>query len=87
MRSRKEVEELEEVEEVEEMEEEEEVEGLVEWDWIGENSPMLSDMTEAEWILERLCESLNRYTRRQAKLVNSSSSPSPSIYNPNNKYR
>jgi potassium channel subfamily K, other eukaryote len=42
---------------------------LVEWDWIGENSPMLADVTEAQWVLERLCESLNRYTRRQAAKV------------------
>ncbi|KAI0600957.1 hypothetical protein F4775DRAFT_608043 [Biscogniauxia sp. FL1348] len=42
----------------------EEEEGLVEWDWIGEDSPMLSDSTEAEWVLDRLCESLDRYTRR-----------------------
>ena len=50
----------------EEVEEEEEHEGLVEWDWIGENSPMLADESETEWVLERLCESLNRYTRHQA---------------------
>lgn len=56
----------------EEVEEEEEDEGLVEWDWIGEDSPMLADMTEAEWVLDRLCESLNRYTRRQARRVNRS---------------
>ncbi|CAJ2502121.1 Uu.00g049740.m01.CDS01 [Anthostomella pinea] len=41
----------------------EEEEGLVEWDWIGEDSPLLSDSTESEWVLDRLCESLNRYTR------------------------
>jgi potassium channel subfamily K len=52
----------------EEVEEEEE-EGIVEWDWIGEDSPMLSDITESEWVLDRLCESLNRYTRKQARLV------------------
>ncbi|KAI5921658.1 hypothetical protein F4810DRAFT_712276 [Camillea tinctor] len=45
----------------------EEEEGLVEWDWIGEDSPMLSDSTESEWVLDRLCESLNRYTRRSSK--------------------
>jgi hypothetical protein len=39
--------------------------GPVEWDWIGEDSPMLADITEGEWVLDRLCESLNRYTRRQ----------------------
>jgi len=53
----------------EEVEEEEEEEGIIEWDWIGENSPMLSEITESEWILDRLCESLNRYTRKQARLV------------------
>ncbi|KAH8884795.1 voltage-gated potassium channel [Thozetella sp. PMI_491] len=47
----------------------EEEEGLVEWDWIGEDSPMLADITEPEWVLDRLCESLNRYTRRQARTV------------------
>ncbi|CAK7208518.1 Potassium channel [Sporothrix bragantina] len=45
----------------------EEDEGLTEWDWIGEDSPMLADTTEAQWVLDRLCESLNRYTRQQAR--------------------
>jgi potassium channel subfamily K len=51
----------------EEVEEEEDEEGLVEWDWIGEDSPMLADVSESEWVLDRLCESLNRYTRKQAR--------------------
>lgn len=46
------------------LEEEEEV-GLVEWDWIGEDSPMLAEKTESKWILDRLCESMNRYLRRK----------------------
>ncbi len=41
--------------------------GPVEWDWIGADSPMLADTTEAQWVLDRLCESLNRYTRTQAR--------------------
>lgn len=49
----------------EELEEEEELEGIVEWDWIGEDSPMLADQSESEWVLDRLCESLNRYMRKQ----------------------
>jgi potassium channel subfamily K len=53
----------------EEVEEIDEAEGLVDWDWIGEDSPMLADITEAEWVLDRLCESLNRYTRTQASKV------------------
>jgi potassium channel subfamily K len=53
----------------EEVMNEEEEEGLVEWDWIGEDSPMLADISESEWILDRLCESLNRYTRKMAKDV------------------
>ncbi|KAK3319253.1 hypothetical protein B0H66DRAFT_623855 [Apodospora peruviana] len=35
--------------------------GGIEWDWIGEDSPLLADITEAEWVLDRLCESLHRY--------------------------
>ena len=54
---------------------------LVEWDWIGEDSPMLADITEAEWVLDRLCESLTRYSRdRQGSVVvkmSSSSTMSP----------
>lgn len=42
---------------------------LIEWDWIGEDSPMLADVAEAEWVLSRLCESLARYSRRQALLA------------------
>ncbi|PBP22292.1 voltage-gated potassium channel [Diplocarpon rosae] len=53
-------------EDAEDMDEDEE-QGPIEWDWIGEDSPMLADMSESEWILERLCESLNRYTRKQAR--------------------
>lgn len=42
----------------------EEEEGVVEWDWLDENSPMLSDQSEAEWVLDRLCESLLRWLKR-----------------------
>jgi len=38
--------------------------GLVDWDWIGETSPMMSDHSECEWVLDRLCESLDRYMHR-----------------------
>ncbi len=57
-----------------EVEEEEEEEGLVEWDWIGEDSPMLADVSESECILDRLIESLNRFTRKQARKVSKSHS-------------
>ncbi|CAL3965428.1 unnamed protein product [Diplocarpon coronariae] len=49
--------------------EEDEEQGPIEWDWIGEDSPMLADVSESAWVLERLCESLNRYTRKQARDV------------------
>jgi potassium channel subfamily K, other eukaryote len=39
-------------------------EGLIEWDWLAENSPMMAQQTESEFVLERLCESLVRYLRR-----------------------
>lgn len=45
--------------------EEENQEGLVDWDWIGDDSPMVSGMGESEWLLERLCESLVRLERRK----------------------
>lgn len=35
--------------------------GIIEWDWIGENSPMMAEQTEPEWLLNRLTESLLRY--------------------------
>ncbi|KAH3971476.1 hypothetical protein HBI24_163930 [Parastagonospora nodorum] len=40
-------------------------EGLVNWDWIGDDSPMMSGVTESEWLLDRLCESLVRLERRK----------------------
>ncbi|MCJ1390174.1 Potassium channel [Xylographa bjoerkii] len=46
------------------VEDEEEEEGLIEWDWIGADSPMMADESECEWVLDRLCESLDRYMRR-----------------------
>lgn len=45
--------------------EEENEEGLVNWDWIGDDSPMVSSSSEAEWLMERLCESLVRLERRK----------------------
>jgi potassium channel subfamily K len=42
----------------------EEDEGLIQWDWLAENSPMMAQENESEFVLERLCESLVRYLRR-----------------------
>ncbi|KAJ5952071.1 Ion transport 2 [Penicillium vulpinum] len=39
--------------------------GLLNWDWIGESSPMLAKQTEPQWVLDRLCESLIRYVSTQ----------------------
>ncbi|KAF2760520.1 voltage-gated potassium channel [Pseudovirgaria hyperparasitica] len=39
-------------------------EGLVDWDWIGEDSPMMAKQSEPEFVLDRLCESLSRYAKR-----------------------
>ncbi|KAJ9405646.1 hypothetical protein DTO045G8_6676 [Paecilomyces variotii] len=46
---------------VEGLEKNEYLYGIVDWDWIGETSPMLAEQTEPEWVLDRLCESLIRY--------------------------
>ena len=45
---------------------EEDEDGLIQWDWIGENSPMMAGKTEPEFVLDRLCESMSRYARSQA---------------------
>jgi potassium channel subfamily K len=44
---------------------EEDDEGLVEWDWIGADSPLLSGMGESQWLLNKLCEALVRVERRK----------------------
>ena len=45
------------------LEQDEEEYGIVEWDFLGEDSPMLSGC-ESEWVMDRLCESLLRLLRR-----------------------
>jgi potassium channel subfamily K len=50
-------------------------EGVVEWDWIGENSPMMARGSEADFVLDRLCESMNRYIHRISNTKNSREPP------------
>jgi potassium channel subfamily K len=45
--------------------EEENEESLVNWDWIGDDSPMVSGISESEWLMKRLIESLVRLERRK----------------------
>jgi potassium channel subfamily K len=45
--------------------EDENEEGLVNWDWIGDDSPMVSGISESEWLMKRLIESLVRLERRK----------------------
>jgi potassium channel subfamily K len=52
-----------------------EEEGVVEWDWIGENSPMMARGSEADFVLDRLCESMNRYIHRISNTKNSREPP------------
>ncbi|KAF2135634.1 uncharacterized protein K452DRAFT_172149 [Aplosporella prunicola CBS 121167] len=40
-------------------------ESLVEWDWIGEDSPMMGEDGEAGFVLDRLLESLGRLLRKR----------------------
>jgi potassium channel subfamily K, other eukaryote len=54
----------------------EDEDGVVEWDWLDENSPMLSDRSESEWILDRLCESLLRLLKR-SNLGDEPEAPAP----------
>ncbi|KAE9963307.1 hypothetical protein BLS_009429 [Venturia inaequalis] len=47
-----------------------EAQDVLEWDWIGPNSPLMSEMSEPEFVLHHLCESLDRYMKiaeRKAK--------------------
>lgn len=46
------------------LEYDEAVEGLIEWDWLDSNSPMTSEQSEPEWVLDRLHESLVRIFKR-----------------------
>jgi potassium channel subfamily K, other eukaryote len=50
---------------------EEESNDVLEWDWLGEDSPMMTGLSEPEYVLDRLCESLVRYTRRVERRVES----------------
>ncbi|EXJ90855.1 hypothetical protein A1O1_03960 [Capronia coronata CBS 617.96] len=47
-----------------ELDYDEETEGVVEWDWLEDTSPMLSAQSEPEWVLDRLCESLLRLIKK-----------------------
>ncbi|KAG9530966.1 voltage-gated potassium channel, partial [Aureobasidium melanogenum] len=44
--------------------------GLIEWDWIGEHSPLMAQQSEAAFILDRLCESMKRYVRKMQAIYN-----------------
>ncbi|KAE8393403.1 hypothetical protein BDV23DRAFT_149607 [Aspergillus alliaceus] len=44
--------------------------GILNWDWIGQSSPMLASQTEPEWVLDRLCESMIRFISTQAQKRN-----------------
>ncbi|KAK7518266.1 potassium channel-like protein [Phyllosticta citriasiana] len=47
--------------------EEDAADSLVDWDWIGEDSPMVSGKMEAEFVLDKLCASLERFLRALAE--------------------
>lgn len=39
-------------------------EDLIEWDWIGEDSPMMQSKSEPQFVFDRLSESMMRYVKR-----------------------
>ena len=49
--------------------------GVVDWDWIGENSPLMARGSEADFVLDRLCESMNRYIHRISNTRNARELP------------
>jgi potassium channel subfamily K, other eukaryote len=46
---------------------EEKSEGVVKWSWIGNNSPLMGDQSEPEWLLEKLFAKLEESLRQQWK--------------------
>jgi potassium channel subfamily K len=42
-----------------------EEEDLGEWDWIGDDSPLISGLSESQWVLRRMCEALVRVEKRR----------------------
>ncbi|KIW94877.1 uncharacterized protein Z519_04855 [Cladophialophora bantiana CBS 173.52] len=62
---------------LDQMQYDEETDGVVEWDWLEENSPMLSQQTESEWILDRLCESLLRLLKKN--MIANGMAPNPGL--------
>jgi len=61
-----------------ELERDEAVDGIIEWDWLDSNSPMTSEQSEAEWVLDRLLESLLRTVRKREYVEATTSPTSPS---------
>ncbi|KAJ8605268.1 hypothetical protein MRB53_041524 [Persea americana] len=57
-----------------------EEEGMVEWDWIGEDSPMMAKGTEADFLLARLIESMHRYITRIATIPKMPAAPPTTIF-------
>jgi len=47
-----------------EYDDEEEKDEIIDWDWIGENSPLMGRQSEPEFVMDRLCESMRRYLAR-----------------------
>lgn len=47
------------------LEYDEALDGIIEWDWLDKNSPMISEQTETEWLMDRLLESLLRLFKRK----------------------
>jgi potassium channel subfamily K len=52
------------------LDEAQEEKDLGEWDWIGVDSPMVSGLSESEWLLRRLFESQDRVERRRDQSLN-----------------
>lgn len=57
------------------LEYDEAVEGLIDWDWLDSNSPMTSEQSEPEWVLDRLHESLIRIIKRGVTIPPQTSQP------------
>ena len=48
---------------------EERTRSVIDWDWIGEDSPMMADRGEPEWIHDKLCDSLDLFFAKKYRAV------------------
>lgn len=67
------------------LEYDEALDGPIEWDWLGSDSPMTSEQHEPEWVLDRLLESLLRTQTTEYVEASSFTEPPKHLPGPSSK--